>query len=73
MVISMLINSSNYKYLKNFLSSNISVTENIKTYCMFVIMEVVDFIYFGMHSCIVFFPVFLSLLFILILVQVDRP
>lgn len=39
---------------------------------MFVIMEVVDFIYFFMHSCIVFFHVLFSLLFILILVQVDR-
>lgn len=67
-MINSLIKSSNYKYLKNLFSSNFSVTENARTFCMFVLMEFIDFIYFFLQSCIVFFPVFL---FILILVQVD--
>ena len=46
MVINSLINSSNYEYLKIFLSSNFSVKENARTCCMFVIMAVVDFDYF---------------------------
>ena len=74
MVINSLINSSNYECLKNFLSSKFSGKNN-RTCYMFVIMEVVcfDYFFFLMHSNIVFFAVLLPLLFILILMQVDRP
>lgn len=72
-MINSLINSSNYEYLKNFLSSNFSGKNN-RTCYMFVIMEVVCFDYFFLvHSSIVFFAVLLPLLLILILMQVDRP
>ena len=48
-MINSLINSSNYEYLKNFLSSNFSGKNN-RTCYMFVIMEVVCFDYFFFNA-----------------------